>query len=57
MLTDGGIVDPKVKLQNSTHVYVECGIVYSVDLVLVDIIQNKNSYHKLQILESNDKTE
>lgn len=55
--SDGGIIDPKALTQNTAHVYVFQQTVYSVDLVHVDIVKNKNSYYKIQVLESNDKTE
>lgn len=55
IITGGGIVDPRTQMEDITHVYVN-DVVYSVDLIHVDIVQNKNSYYKIQILESIDRT-
>jgi poly [ADP-ribose] polymerase 1 len=47
-LKDGSVVDPKSKLERVAHVYRP----YSSTLGLTDIEKNKNSFFKLQILES-----
>lgn len=56
---DGSAVDPECGLADNAHVY--CGnaqerqdVKYSVVLGLVDIENNKNSYHRIQLLESDE---
>ena len=52
------LVDPESGLKETTHVYCEetngKQIKYMVVLGLVDIELNKNSYFRMQLLESND---
>lgn len=52
------LVDPDSGLKETTHVYCGefCGrqIKFMAVLGLVDIENNKNSYHRMQLLESND---
>ncbi|XP_039295821.1 poly [ADP-ribose] polymerase [Nilaparvata lugens] len=50
----GTAVDPDSGLQDEAHVYKSGGDIYSVVLGLTDIQRDKNSYYKMQILESND---
>ncbi|XP_041564508.1 poly [ADP-ribose] polymerase isoform X2 [Drosophila elegans] len=52
---DGLAVDPDSGLEDIAHVYVESKDKYSIVLGLTDIQRNKNSFYKLQLLES-DKT-
>lgn len=50
---NGSAVDPKSKLHNKSRVFVASdGSLYSSVLGLTDIMKNKNSYYKLQVLES-----
>lgn len=53
---DCDLVDPDSGLKNQAHVYYdrEKHLKYSAVLVLVDIEFNKNSYYRLQLLETND---
>lgn len=55
LLKDGTVVDPKSKLQSTTHVYRKDKVLYSCVLGLTDIQKNKNSFYKLQVLESDYK--
>jgi len=56
---DDGFVDAESGLEKQAHIY--CAekygrrVSYSVVLSLVQIENNKNSYYRLQLLESNDK--
>lgn len=56
---DGGVVDPECGLEENAHVYsamINNGkVYYSVILGLVDIERNKNSFYRMQLLESNDQ--
>ncbi len=54
-LTDGTAVDPASRLDSITHVYVDGATKYFAILNLTDIQEDKNSYYKIQLLESNDK--
>lgn len=54
-IKDGSAVDPDSGLQNVAHVYLNKNDKYSVVLGLTDIQRNKNSYYKLQLLESDSK--
>ncbi|KAJ6648922.1 Poly [ADP-ribose] polymerase, partial [Pseudolycoriella hygida] len=54
-LVDGTAVDPDSLLGAVTHVYVNEGVKYFAILNLTDIQEDKNSYYKIQLLESNDK--
>lgn len=51
---DGAIVDPDSCLQDTAHVYIANEKLYSVALDNVDLSPHvdKNSYYKLQLLES-----
>lgn len=56
---DGSAVDPECGLADNAHVY--CGnalerqnVKYSAVLGLVDIENNKNSYYRIQLLESDE---
>lgn len=51
-LKEGWVVDPASKLDKHAHVYREKEILYSSVLGLTDIERNKNSYFKLQVLQS-----
>lgn len=56
---DGGAVDPECGLEENAHVYSETyrgrKVDYSVILGLVDIERNKNSYFRMQLLQSDDQ--
>lgn len=55
---DGTAVDPECGLAENAHVYWDKNgnnKKYSVILGLVDIQSNKNSYYRMQLLESNDQ--
>ncbi|XP_055294999.1 poly [ADP-ribose] polymerase-like isoform X2 [Sitodiplosis mosellana] len=48
----GSVVDPDSKLENVAHVYCDDKLKFYAILDLVDIAANKNSYFKMQLLES-----
>ncbi|RZF40692.1 hypothetical protein LSTR_LSTR007983 [Laodelphax striatellus] len=50
----GTAVDPDSGLVDEAHVYKKGDDIYSVVLGLTDVQRDKNSFYKLQILESND---
>lgn len=52
-LTDGMVFDAECNLKN-VHVYSNGNINYIAILSLVDIASNKNSYYRMQLLQSND---
>lgn len=60
VFSDGIAVDPECHLDDFAHVYCEKfekrTIKFSAILGLVDIQQNKNSFYRMQLLES-DKNE
>ena len=51
-LKGGGVVDPDSGLEDVAHVFKVKDTIYSVVLGVVDIQKDRNSYYKLQILES-----
>lgn len=51
-ISDGSVVDPDSKLENVAHVYFSGELKFYAILDLVDIGANKNSYFKMQLLES-----
>lgn len=51
-LKGGTAVDPDSNLEASAHVYQEGSEKYTTILGLTDIQSGKNSYYKLQVLES-----
>lgn len=52
----GTAVDPASKLQDVAHVYKDgLGTKYTVVLSKTDVVAQKNSYYKLQVLESDTK--
>ncbi|XP_031634599.1 poly [ADP-ribose] polymerase-like [Contarinia nasturtii] len=53
----GGVVDPDSGKANEAHVYCYNSLNYCTVLTLVDITANKNSYFKMQLLESDAKPE
>lgn len=53
-LKEGSAVDPASELDKKAHVYRAKEILYSSVLGLTDIERNKNSYFKLQVLESDN---
>lgn len=59
LFIDGCAVDPECGLEDNAHVY--CRLIdgnqvnFSVILGLVDIDNDKNSYYRIQLLESNDQ--
>lgn len=54
-LVGGTAVDPDSNLEDVAHVYQKNGEKYTVVLGITDIVSKKNSYYKLQLLESNTK--
>lgn len=46
------MVDPDSGLENETHVYIQGKIKYFAVLGNTDIQRDKNSYYKVQLLES-----
>ncbi|XP_037946866.1 poly [ADP-ribose] polymerase [Teleopsis dalmanni] len=54
-LKDGMAVDPDSSLQDIAHVYIKGKDKYNVVLCMTDIQKNKNSFYKLQLLESDYK--
>lgn len=56
LISDGAIVDPGSGLQAISHVYIEDEMMYSEVLDNVDLSnhRDKNSFYKLQLLESDD---
>lgn len=55
LFSDGTVVDPDSGLVATTNVLIEGATKYFAILNLTDIQENKNSYYKLQLLQSNDK--
>lgn len=55
-IKDGTVVDPKSRLENAAHVFRQAGVLYTTALALTDIQNNKNSYYKIQVLESDNQT-
>lgn len=59
ILSEGTAVDPECGLDENAHVYSATinkkKVCYSVILGLVDIGRNKNSYFRMQLLQSNDQ--
>lgn len=53
-IKDGLAIDPQSGLQDIAHVCREGETIYSVVLNKVDLIRNKNSYYKMQILEADN---
>lgn len=51
-LKDGSAVDPDSELQDVAHVYQEKGAKFNCVLALTDIQTGKNSFYKLQLLQS-----
>ncbi|XP_036344339.1 poly [ADP-ribose] polymerase-like, partial [Rhagoletis pomonella] len=54
-IKDGLAVDPESGLQDIAHVYLDNKDKYNIVLGLTDIQRNKNSYYKLQLLESDTR--
>lgn len=58
-LPDGNEVDPECKLNENARVFRRCinqrEVKYSAILSLVDIQNNKNSYYRMQLLESTER--
>lgn len=52
---DGAAVDPDSGLEDIAHVYKDGKLKYFAILGLVDIAKDKNSYYKIQLLESDKK--
>lgn len=50
---DGIAIDPECKLKK-VHVYCRDDLRYVAVMALVDIVENKNSYYRIQLLESDD---
>ncbi|KAH8294795.1 hypothetical protein KR018_002868 [Drosophila ironensis] len=55
-IKDGLAVDPESQLEDVAHVYTQGKDIYNVVLGLTDILQNKNSYYKIQLLEADKKS-
>lgn len=55
MVKDGTAVDPDSGLSDVAHVYKDGRDVYSAALSLTDLQTGKNSFYKLQLLESDNK--
>lgn len=55
IFTDGTAVDPDSHLEATCHVYVDGDTKYLAVLNLTDIQEDKNSYYKIQLLESDNK--
>lgn len=51
-LKGGLAVDPDSKIEKIAHVYQNGDDIYSVVLSLTDVAQGKNSFYKMQVLES-----
>lgn len=52
----GTAVDPASKLEDEAHVYQDHdGTKYTVVLSQTDVVAQKNSYYKMQVLESDNK--
>lgn len=58
-ITDGCAVDPECGLEDNAHVYSQMintrRVYFNVVLGLCDIENDKNSYYRIQLLESNDQ--
>lgn len=58
LIVDGCVVDPECGLEDNARVYCQKQqgreIKYSVNLVLVNIEDDKNSYYRMQLLQSNE---
>lgn len=52
---DGLAVDPQSGLESEAHVYVDGKDKYSVVLAITDVQRNKNSFYKIQLLQSDSK--
>lgn len=53
----GGIaVEPQSGLEHVAHVYKHKDDIWNANLCLSDVQTGKNSYYKLQLLESDNKT-
>lgn len=53
-IKDGKAIDPDSGLDDVAHVYKRENVLYTSVLGLADIKKNKNSYFKLQVLQSDD---
>lgn len=53
-LKNGAAIDPDSGLSDVAHVYQREGVLYTSVLGLTDIQKNKNSYFKIQVLQSDD---
>jgi poly [ADP-ribose] polymerase len=51
-LKGGAAVDPDSKLEDVAHVYKKKNDIYNAVLGVTDIQSGKNSYYKIQVLES-----
>ena len=51
-MKNGSAIDPQSGLQDIAHVYRQDGVLYSSVLSYTDIQKNKNSFYKIQVLES-----
>lgn len=55
VVKDGFAVDPESGLEDKAHIYKEGKLVYNAILNKVDLLQNKNSYYKIQLLQHDNK--
>lgn len=56
-IQNGVAVDPQSELDDRAHVYRDpLGNIYNASLSLTDLQLGKNSYYKLQVLESNSES-
>lgn len=51
-MKNGGVIDSESGLQAIAHVYRDNDVLYNSVLTYIDIKKNKNSFYKLQVLES-----
>ena len=51
----GAAVDPDSGLEDKAHVYINNSVKYSCVLGMTDIQTSKNSFYKIQLIESNNK--
>ncbi|XP_050442642.1 poly [ADP-ribose] polymerase [Adelges cooleyi] len=54
-LKGGVAVEPQSELQHKAHVYKHNNVVWNANLCLSDVQSGKNSYYKIQLLESDNK--
>lgn len=55
-LKSGSQVDPKSKLDKTTHIFEDNGYIYNAALIYSDIQNDKNSFYKIQLLENDEES-